>query len=206
MYRCLKFAGVPNVQCNPYRRTPASISGHTPDEAWQILIEQKREPKPLDRTRRRQSSSAASRERPDRLYPRSRSGSRLEMAKISPFPGCVCGDSMVGGLSKTRFTAMKQPFLCCYKTVERHCGHAQHNAISNRAFTPRMSPASPHRCILSPHSVASRSFSRLCIRVMPAAFDAARSTEPLAAVTGEHTWICAGFRCGLLFTQFSDTL
>jgi putative transposase len=35
------------------RRPHQSLSGHTPDETWRILIERKRKPKPRDRTRRR---------------------------------------------------------------------------------------------------------------------------------------------------------
>ena len=35
------------------RRSHQSLSGYTPDEAWRILIERKRKPKPRDQTRRR---------------------------------------------------------------------------------------------------------------------------------------------------------
>ena len=35
------------------RRPHQSLSGYTPDEAWRILIERKRKPKPRDQTRRR---------------------------------------------------------------------------------------------------------------------------------------------------------
>ena len=35
------------------RRPHQSLSGHTPDEAWRILIERKRKPKPRDQARRR---------------------------------------------------------------------------------------------------------------------------------------------------------
>jgi transposase InsO family protein len=35
------------------RRPHQSLSGYTPNEAWKILIEKKRKPKPRDQTRRR---------------------------------------------------------------------------------------------------------------------------------------------------------
>jgi putative transposase len=35
------------------QRPHQSLSGHTPNEAWRILIERKRRPKPRDHTRRR---------------------------------------------------------------------------------------------------------------------------------------------------------